>query len=270
MNNIQNILQNRDKMMHDLLIKMRYYVPVEKDICIVIHNGLDYVQKCLDSIFRFTEKPYKVHVWDNASNDDTRNYLMDLASQNKINYYRHTKNLGFIEPANELAAICTSPFVILINSDVEVLDGWDKALLSQLIYDNDLAQVGFQGGVLNSEGIGTEIGHGYDVDYICGWCFAIRKEYCFPLFDSHNLSFAYGEDSDLSLRLREQGKKIYSLHLELAVHHENITVKEVAKNSIWKEKMVKTFEANHAYIRKRWSNYLGKYRIGLQDGLTRV
>lgn len=267
--NHDKLMMYRDKILDDLRVKLKYR-PASKDICIVVHNGLDYIRDCLESIEKNTDPrvPYTVWVWDNASGPETRDYLVGkLMNGRKIRYSKSATNMGFIEPANALAAAGDAPYVIMLNSDTVVSPGWDEAMIAHLQQDDDLAQVGFQGGILNERGMGLQAGHGRDVDYINGWCFAIRRQDFTPdsLFDSENLSFAYGEDSDLSLRLRERGRKIYALHLDLVQHFENKTVLEVAKDEEWQRAMRVTFEANHEYIRRRWGDYLAHHRFGLHQ-----
>jgi GT2 family glycosyltransferase len=228
-----------------------------KDILIVVHDQLYYVQKCIESIFENTEN-YILRVYDNGSAPPTRDYLADLDDQGKLVHEYVGTNNGFIEPNNYLAKQAQSPYIICLNSDTEVKPGWDLAMVNFLELNPEVAQVGYCGSMLNKEGQGTEAAFGYDPDFICGWCFCIpRKTYWkHGLFDETNLDFAYGEDSDFSLRLKEAGEKIYSLHADLVVHHGNKTILEVHREL---GNYVKgTFERNHEYIRRRWSTYLEK------------
>ena len=101
---------------------------------------------------------------------------------------------------------------------------------------------------------GAGFGFGSEYDYICGWCMCFERSIYneFGLFDDENLSFAYGEDADFSLRLKEAGKEIYALHLDLVKHFGNKTI-----NAVSKELDVKTsFDANHKYLKSRWAEFL--------------
>lgn len=228
------------------------YVPVEKDILIVVHNQLEYLQICIESIRQETQN-YHIFVWDNGSDQDVQDWLTE---QKDIIVVRSEENLGFIIPNNELIKLGSSPYVILLNSDTMALKDWDKAMIAQLQQNEDLIQVGYMGGILNEEGKGAMYDFGQEVDYIAGWCFCITRETYdkFGLFDQENLEFAYGEDADFSLRLTESGKKILALHVALVTHFENKTILQVRH----KRDCCKSFEKNHGYIRQKWGHRIGR------------
>lgn len=224
-----------------------------KDILIVVKDQLKYIQNCVESIKRNTNN-YQLYIWDNGSKEETKDYLNSLDAH----VFRSEENLGFIIPNNKLISYSTSPYVILLNSDTEVKTSWDKAMIGWLQKYPDVAQVGYCGSKLNQDLHGGEIGFGYDVDYISGWAFCIKRETYvkYGLFDEQNLKLAYCEDSDFSLRLKEDGNKIYALYSDLVIHYENRTISEIHKN----EEMIKIFKeafsSNHEYLKKRWLQFL--------------
>ena len=181
------IVGYQDKILDELICTSKYE-SVEKDILIVVHNQLEYLQKCVDSIRKNTEK-YQIYIWDNASNEETKNWI---SNQNDIICIRSEINEGFIKPNNALAKLSNNPFIILLNSDTEVLKDWDKALISHIQQFN-YSQVGYLGGILNSQGKGVKFSFGSEIDYIPGWCFCIPRGVYdqYGLFDEENLFFAY-------------------------------------------------------------------------------
>jgi GT2 family glycosyltransferase len=116
---------------------------------------------------------------------------------------------------------------------------------------------------LDHEGRGFGGANGYDIDYVPGWCFCISRETYeqFGLF-SNKLQFAYCEDSDYSLRLKEAGKKIYALYAPLVHHYQNKTVKDVEGEG--QLDLRSSFDHNHAYVKERWKNYLENERVVLK------
>jgi GT2 family glycosyltransferase len=218
----------------------------QKDILIVVKDQLNYVKNCVQSIKDNTEN-YNLYFWDNASSEETKEYLR----KQNAKIISSRSNFGFIKPNNILAGIGSSPYIILLNSDTVVMKGWDDALITYL--KKGYWQVGYSGGVLDNRFYGSKIDFGENVDYIPGWCFAITRELYrkHGLFDER-LSFAYGEDSDFSLRLKSYGGKIYALHLGFVRHFENQTIKEVAKT----QDVMTSFQNNHEYLRKKWSSFL--------------
>lgn len=227
---------------------------VDKDIIIIVHDQLDYVRTCVESIQRNTDN-YNIYLWDNGSYSPTADYLKQLADTHEnIFLHREEENIGFIQPNNRLAERTTSPYIILLNSDTRVYSGWDKAMIGHLQEHPEVAQVGYHGGWLNSKGKGVRFGFGGDVQYICGYCFCIPRSVYeeFGLFDEQNLEFAYCEDSDFSLRLKEAGRKIYALNVRLVHHFENVTVKQVIKEKDISPQLLR----NSLYIQSRWGKYL--------------
>jgi GT2 family glycosyltransferase len=233
-----------------------------KDIIIIIKDQIDYVKKCIDSIYQNTSD-FNIYIWDNASKPETANYLKEISSRENVHLTRSEENLGFIVPNNRLAAISKSPFLILLNSDTEVRSGWDSGLIGYLLVHDKVALTGYHGCVVDAEGRGHPAWCGDNIDFIPGWCACLKRETYerFGLFDESNLDFAYCEDSDLSFRLQEAGRTIYALHLDLVIHHGNKTITQVQHE----RDVTATFKKNHHYIQKRWDKYLREQRVLLKN-----
>lgn len=243
---------------------------VWKDIIIIVRDQLTYFKECIDSI-KANTKHYHLYIWDNGSGPETQRYIESLLAgwdeekdEWAVTSMRSEVNTGFIEPNNELVAWGDSEYIVLLNSDTKVFEGWDRVMTGFLDAHPDTAQVGYWGGHLGPDGRGFGGANGFDVDYIPGWCFCIsRATYNeFGLFDKH-LKFAYCEDADLSLRLKEKGKRIYSLHAPLVHHYQNKTIMEVEKEG--QIDVAATFAHNHEYIKTRWKNYLERERVLLKS-----
>ena len=226
----------------------------QKDIFIVIKDGLDFVRPCIESVLNNTEN-FTLHLWDNGSNEPTRDYLKNLESPH-IRHYRSEENLGFIQPNNRMAEMAEAPYLILLNSDTIVQKGWDKAMLGYLQEHEGFGAIGYEGGILGSDGWGTNTAYGENIDYLMGWSLCVPKPIYdrYGLFDEENLVFAYFEDSDFSLRLKEGGEKIYALHLDYVRHLRNRTVREVANEVDIQKILVK----NWRYFRKHWEKQLNE------------
>jgi GT2 family glycosyltransferase len=151
-------------------------------------------------------------------------------------------------------------YIILLNSDTRVSERWSELLLGYLQCNTEVAAVGYGGGLLDENGVGGKNTVGPDIDFVNGWCLCFsRKTYQeFGLF-SHELQFAYGEDADFSLRLKEAGRGVYALATPLVYHHGNKTISQVAAEK--KMDLKTSFEQNHDYIRRRWADYLKTQRV---------
>lgn len=239
-----------------------------KDIIVVVRDQLDYFKQCIDSIREHTHN-FNLYIWDNASGEETKKYIESLQaewlgiddSDWNLEVWTSDVNAGFIEPNNKLAEIGDGDYIIPLNSDTKVFEHWDTAMLACLQNNSQIAQVGYWGGHLDRTGRGFGGDNGMEVDYIPGWCFCIERATTFKEFGLFNkqLKFAYCEDADLSLRLKDSGKDIYSLYTPLVYHYQNKTINAVHKEG--EVDVAATFEHNHKYIESRWKNYLENKRV---------
>lgn len=244
----------------ELEIAERCDPAVSKDILIVVHDQLSYFKECVESIMAHTQN-YVLHIWDNASRLDTQQYINGLLDADvSLTLHRSETNDGFIIPNNYMASACTGDYIILINSDCKVFPSWDRVMIGFLKEHPEVAQVGFWGGHLDAEGIGFGGANGGNIDYIPGWGFCISRATYeqYGLFDEEFV-FAYSEDADLSLRLKESGHLIYSLYAPLVHHYQNKTIIEVANEGKIDVKF--SFDHNLQLFRERWKDYLAHRRV---------
>lgn len=266
---VRNFLEARDDLGKEL-IAQQHTNGASKDIIVVVHNQLECTKNCVESVLKNTEDKFTLWVWDNGSDKDTETYLKEVSEANngKIKVVRCDENLGFIVPNNRLTEMGRSEFIILLNNDCVVHPKWDKVLVGMLNSRPDLTIVGYGGGLLNEEGMGADASSGEEIDFVMGWCLCMRREDYnkFGLFDENNLKFAYCEDSDLSLRVKENGGKVYAARLNYVDHLGSQTTTDVMK----KRDILTSFDANHKYIRERWAHYLAKERILLKKTGVKV
>lgn len=241
--------------------------PPSKDIIIVVHDQLDLIKECITSIYTTTTN-FTLYIWDNNSMEPTKKFLELIARiHDNVVLVRSEENLGFIKPNNRLAELGKSDYIILLNSDTKVMKDWDSTMIGWMHGNPNCKIVGYQGGLLMENGRGSPVpNYGKNIDYVCGWCLCVsRYDYKkLGLFDEDNLSFAYGEDSDYSLRFKEAGYDVYALNANLVWHLGNATSKEV----VHEIDTSKTFEANHNYIRNRHAKYIAEDRMEIKNFAT--
>ena len=128
------------------------------------------------------------------------------------------------------AGLAGGEFVVMLNNDTQVLDGWLDALLetfeefpdtglagARLVYPDGRLQEA--GGIVFNDGSGWNYGrlddpsrpeylYTREVDYVSGACIALRRELFEELggFDAQYAP-AYYEDTDLAFRIRAHGLK---------------------------------------------------------------
>ena len=246
-------------MREEELLCQSNYQSTTKDIIIVVKDQSSYIKKCLESLYANTSN-FSVFIWDNGSSLETKELLQSWEQQHDNLYLvRNETNEGFITPNNRLIEVTTAPFIILLNSDTECRVGWSEALIGYLQNHPEIGAVGYEGGLLYKNGMGFSPVSGLYIDYISGCSLAIPRYIYeeFGLFDEENLKFAYCEDADFCLRLKEGGKAIYVLSLELVKHHANVTTRAVLKTL----DITQEFISNHEYINKRHKDYMTKKRI---------
>lgn len=98
------------------------------DICIPSWNSLPYLKLCVSGLNQNSAFPnHKIYVHDNGSTDGTHQWCI----QNKIIATRTSENVGFCGVNHALKAGNQS-YVVIFNTDMWPLPGWDLALFSQI------------------------------------------------------------------------------------------------------------------------------------------
>ena len=216
----------------------------EVSIIIPVFNQWVYTAACLRSLAEAAcRTPFELILVDDQSSDET---AKRLASVKGLVCIRNENNLGFIGSCNRGAREARGKYIVLLNNDTQVLDGWLDALHGTfeqfpdtglagacLIYpDGELQEAG---GIVFNDGSGWNYGRGdnadkpeylytREVDYCSGACIMLSTELFRDLggFDTH-YSPAYYEDTDLAFRVRAKGMKVRVQAAATIVHHEGIT-----------------------------------------------
>ena len=131
-----------------------YYDQPLVSIIIPVWNKWQYTYNCLKSILKNTEDvPYEIIVANDKSTDETSEMLKKIANINIIN---NEINLGFLKNSNNASEYAKGKYILFLNNDTEVKEGWLINLLK--IAEND-EKVGVVGGkLLYSDGRIQEAG----------------------------------------------------------------------------------------------------------------
>lgn len=220
------------------------YSEPEISIVIPVYNKYEYTFHCLKSILDHTgDESFEVIVVDDKSKDKTASMLKKISG---ITVLRNRENLGFIKSCNAGAKEARGKYIVLLNNDTEVREGWLDAMRQTFRDFPDAGLVGARlvfadgslqeaGGIVWRDGSAWNYGRGMDpnepdysycrqVDYCSGACLMISKEdfLGFDGFDTHYAP-AYYEDTDLAFKVREAGKKVYYQPGATIIHFEGIT-----------------------------------------------
>jgi GT2 family glycosyltransferase len=216
----------------------------EVSVVIPVYNKWSYTAACLRSLAEATCRAgFEVIVVDDQSTDETAQRLAGISG---LTYLRNEQNLGFVGSCNRGAAEARGPYLVMLNNDTQVLDGWLDALLAtfeqfpntglagaRLIYpDGSLQEAG---GIIFNDGSGWNYGKDDDanrpeyqfsreVDYCSGACIMLPTALFRELggFDP-DFAPAYYEDTDLAFRLRSRGMRVRLQAAATIVHHEGVT-----------------------------------------------
>src|SRR6266516_104970 len=88
---------------------------------------LEYTKLCVPSILKHSRPPYELIFLDIGSLDGTAEYLAGVAtvhSQIRIEVVRTQTDLGIPEACSEALARAKGEFIVLLNNDTVVTNGW--------------------------------------------------------------------------------------------------------------------------------------------------
>ncbi|HKJ18314.1 MAG TPA: glycosyltransferase, partial [Xanthomonadales bacterium] len=250
-------------------------------VVIPVHNNWTYTAACLRSIAEAECRAgFEVIVINDASDDETAERLGGIKD---LDAATNPENLGFIGSCNRGAARANGDFIVFLNNDTQVLDGWLDLLLqtftrfpdtgvagARLIYPDGTLQE--CGGIIFSDGSGWNYGRGDDpdrpeyqfvreVDYCSGACIMLRHDLFRELegFDRH-FAPAYYEDTDLAFRVREMGLKVRVQPAATVVHHEGISSGTDIQSG------TKRYQAiNREKFQERWKEQLASYPAPIKN-----
>ena len=120
-------------------------------VVVLTYNNWEYTKACLFSVRSRSDYPnLEIIVVDNASTDQTRAGLRDLARQDdRIQIILNDTNLGFAAGNNVGLRVARGEYVILLNNDTFVTQGWVRDLIRPMQRD---PRIGLTGPLTNKIG----------------------------------------------------------------------------------------------------------------------
>lgn len=196
---------------------------------------------------------------------------------------RNKSNVGFVGSCNAGAKAARGQYIVLLNNDTQVLDGWLDAMLKTFEQFPDTGLVGARlvypdgslqeaGGMVFQDGSGWNYGRGDNVDRP-EYCFTREVDYCSgacvmlpaTLFQQlggldQRYAPAYYEDTDLAFQVRAAGLKVRVQAAATIIHHEGITGGTDGSSG------TKRFqEINRKKFFERWRTELASYPKPISD-----
>lgn len=111
------------------------------DVVVPVYNGIQFLPKLFGSISK-TDVPYRLIIIDDASPDvRVKDYLDAYVGEHPdVMLLRNEANLGFLESANR-GLSHTVGDVVIINTDVELPEGWLERMIRPVLEHPDIASV---------------------------------------------------------------------------------------------------------------------------------
>lgn len=239
-------------------------------IIIPVYNQIHYTYACLVSILQYTgDVSYEVIIADDVSTDATE-HLADYAEGLVI--CRNSVNQGFLRNCNHAARQARGEYLMFLNNDTQVTQGWLRSLVDLIESDEGIGMVGSKlvypdgrlqeaGGIIWSDGSGWNYGrlddpdkpeYNYvkDVDYISGAAILLSNKLWKQIggFDTR-FAPAYCEDSDLAFEVRKAGYRVVYQPLSKIIHFEGVSNGTDVEGSGLKRYQV----ANSRKLKEKWA-----------------
>lgn len=213
-------------------------------IVIPVFNNFGMTYRCLKSILKnTTDLNYEIIIIDDNSTETGFDFNERCIG---IHMIQNPENLGFLSSCNRGSAVAKGKYICFLNNDTEVHPGWLRKLVDLMDAREEIALAGPKlvypdgrlqeaGGIIWNDASAWNYGK-YDdtekpdynylkeVDYISGACLLVRKSVWEELegFDTQFIP-AYYEDTDLAMRVRKLGFKVYYQPLSVVTHYEGIS-----------------------------------------------
>ncbi len=207
-------------------------------IVILNWNGKNYLQQFLPSVLQTTYANKEIIVADNASTDDSIEFVQKNFSSVRIISLK--ENYGFAKGYNEALKSVQSDYYVLLNSDVEVTVGWIEPIIELMETDKTIGAAqpkilsynnkemfeyaGAAGGWMDDFGYPFARGRIFDtcekdegqyddsaaVFWASGAALFVRSEIFHRLNGFDNYFFAHMEEIDFCWRLQLTGSNVYA------------------------------------------------------------
>lgn len=114
-------------------------IPSKISVVILNWNGSAFLKRFLPSIVAHSLNDASVIVADNGSSDDSRTIVETFFPS--VTYLQIDKNLGFAAGYNKALQQIQTEYFVLVNSDVEVTEGWLDPMLRLMEFDPSIGAI---------------------------------------------------------------------------------------------------------------------------------
>ncbi len=228
------------------------------DVVIPVYNAAELTKRCIDSVIAYLGSSIRtVHIQDDASGVETH-AMLDNLSYPQLHIYHAPENQGYGKSVNDAVARSDADWVLVLNSDIEVLNNFLPWLCGAFATDPRLAVISPTEGDSAETQASRYVRQpgGYIATYrFRGYAFLIRHA-VFQAMDGFDAQFGRGyyEDTDLGRRLDQQGWRM-GVHPDAIVRHE--TGASFGRGKAYRE-----------LVQRNRSLYLSRYPLARQNVLA--
>jgi GT2 family glycosyltransferase len=136
-------------------------------IVVLCYQALTYTKQCITALLEHTRGDFEIVLVDNGSDDGTVSYLRQVAAEKTpCRLIENGENLGYAAGNNKGIAAARGEFIVLINNDVIVTDGWLDRLRHAAERDSKVGIVGPMTNRISGSQMLPEVG--YDTETLAG------------------------------------------------------------------------------------------------------
>lgn len=234
-------------------------------LIILTRNNLNYTKLCLESIRKYTPEPHEIIVVDNGSTDGTVEYLR---AQPDVKLIEMNYNLGFALGNNRGIREAQGQYIVFLNNDVVVTEGWLARLVACARMNPRVGIVGPRSNYVAGVQVVPQVPYGQDLEAmqdfarrwslehagkwevvprVIGFCMLVTRE-VIDAIGGFDPQFGIGnfEDDDFCLRAQLAGFSVAIAH-DVFVHH-------FGSRTFQSERIDyrRLMETNWAVFKKKW------------------
>lgn len=251
-------------------------------IIMVVHNNLEWLEDCLESINNQTYKPIELLIVDNSSSDGTRDWI--TANHPWARYHRNEELVPFAQAINQGVMSAAGEYLLLLNPDT-ILEPGVVAEMTRVAQENQtcgavaaklklLWAPGFLNGIGNrvgafSWGLDNGLGH-LDYGQFDDWvelpsaCFAaalIPRAVWEKVGPADEKFPMYYEDSEWSYRARELGFQILAAPSAVVYHAFGGRIPGGVEERLSPKKLENVVYGRLRFAYKLLDGYLGEFLL---------
>jgi GT2 family glycosyltransferase len=249
--------------------RIQTHVLPRVSVIILTFNNLELTKVCLSSVIERSDYAnLEIIVVDNASTDGTIDYLTEFQRRHSsVKIIANRYNVGFAAGNNLGMAAATGEYLVLLNNDTVVTEGWVLTLLHHLM---DHSDIGLLGAVTNHIGNEAQVkveyagldqmperSRAYTLTHmgellflrtVAFFCVMMpRSTYtrCGPISEEYGVGFF--EDDDYCRKVEKLGLKIACAE-DVFIHHHL----SASFNKLREKERRALFDRNRAIYEKKW------------------